>query len=88
MRNDLLSVTELPLKAGTCALRNTVWMQVPTGVPANGAERLTPETVPSDDSVTLAVPAPVGPPSRLQAAAELAAWLRAVRAEARLSGAR
>ena len=84
----MLKVTELPLNAGTCALRNTVWMQLPTGVPAKGAETLTAETGPSGEKVMLALPLPVGPPSRLQLAAELAALLSAVSAEARFSGAR
>jgi hypothetical protein len=88
MRKLLLSVTALPLKAGTWALLKTVWMQAPTGVPAKGGERLTEETGPSVENVMLALPVPVGPPSRLQAVAELAAMLSEVRADARLSGAR
>ena len=84
----MLSVTELPLKDGTCALRKTVWMQLPTGVPANGGERPTAATGPSGEKVMLAVPPPVGPPSRLQLMAELAALLSAVRAELRFKGAR
>ena len=88
MRKLLFSETALPLNAGTWALLNTVWMQAPTGVPAKGAERLTAVTGPSGENVMLALPVPVGPPSRLQAAAELAAWLSAVSADARLSGAR
>jgi hypothetical protein len=84
----LLNVTALPLKGGTCALLKTVWMQLPTGVPAKGGESTTDDTGPSGENVMLALPAPLGPPSRLQAAAELAAVLSDVRAEARLSGAR
>ena len=88
MRKLLLSVTALPLKAGTWALLKTVWMQAPTEVPAKGADRLTDETGPSVENVTLAVPVSVGPPSRLQAVAEFAAVLSEVSAEERLSGAR
>ena len=84
----MLSVTALPLKAGTCALLNTVWMQLPTGVPAKGADKLTEDTGPSGEKVMLALPVPVGPPSRLQLAAEVAVRLRALSAEERLSGAR
>jgi hypothetical protein len=88
MRKLLLSVTALPLNGGTWALRNTVCTQVPTGVPANGAERLTDDTGPSVEKVMLALPVPLGPPSRLQLAAELAALLSAVSAEERLRGVR
>ena len=88
IRNDLFRVTALPLKAATRTLRKTVWMQLPVGVPPNGAETLTEDTGPSGENVTATLPEPVGPPGRLQLATEVAALLSAVKADARLSGAR
>ena len=86
MRKLLLSVTALPLKAGTWAPRNAPCTHAPTEVPANGADKLTADTLPSGEKVTLALPEPLGPPRQLPAA--FAALLSAANADARLMGVR
>ena len=87
MVKPLDTVTGLPLKAGTLALRKMEATQPPTEVPAKGGPlTLAVVTRPLLANVIATLPLPVGPPSFLQLPAEFAAAVSAETAAALLKG--
>jgi len=62
MAKDFETVTALPANAGTCARRNALATQPPTGVPAKGGPiTVALVTLPLGAKVTRTFPGPVGP---------------------------